>query len=220
MDPGERKGWMEIISVEDLDTHMANIGQVQANAQIVKEMFNDYPLEKGSKLIIPGCGTGQIFDYMTPSNLGDIEMILTDINPSYLSKTQERLNKFPGTKYQTQVDDIERTQMKSGYNAALIVLVLQHVEWEKALDSMLDLSIPRFYIIEQEQDLSQHAITKRKDLPRAWKKYAEIANPQLVPRKDLIDYMKDKGYDMTKIYEKGVPDNKTMAGFVFERRKQ
>ena len=37
MDPGERKGWMEIITVDDLDNHMAAIGQAEANAGIVNK---------------------------------------------------------------------------------------------------------------------------------------------------------------------------------------
>lgn len=58
-----------------------------------------------------------------------------------------------------------------------MVLVLLHVEWQKALESLLGLSPKRFYIIEQEQDPNQHAVTKSSELPEAGKRYAEITNP-------------------------------------------
>jgi len=218
MDPSERKGWMEIMTAEELDTRMAKIKQAQANAQIVKEMFNEYPLKNGSRLLIPGCGTAQSFDYIIPSDLGDIELILTDINESFLSKTQERLSRFPGTKYNTQIDDIENTQLRGSYDAALIAMVLMHVECEKALESMLSLNLPRLYIIEQEQDLSLPAVTKSRDLTPVWREFAKVANVKLIPRKDLINHMENKGYSMIKTYEKDVPDNKTMVGLVFERK--
>ena len=218
MDSGERKGWMKIISVNDLDSHMAAIGQAQANAEIIQQMFRDYDLRKEAKLLISGCGTGQLFDYAKPSDLGDFELTLTDINSAYLSATEQRLGKFGGVKYNLKIDDIEATNLQGHYDGILIVLVLQHVEWKKALDSMSKLKPTRFYIIEQEQDPTQHFVTKSRKLSQAFQKYAEIANPQLIPRNELIDYLKEKGYSNVKIYERQVPDNKTMVGFVFEKR--
>ena len=217
MDPNERKGWMEVIGVEDLDSHMAAIGQVQANAEIVKQMFEDYPLRNGAKLLIAGCGTGQLFDYLKPSDLGNLELTLTDINPPYLSATEQRLRKFGGVKYNLKIDDIEATNLQGHYDGILIVLVLQHVEYKKALASMLSLNPSRFYIIEQEQDTTQHAVAKGRKLTEAWKKYAEMANPQLIQRKELTGYLKEKGYVNIKVYEREVPDNKRMVGFVFEK---
>ncbi len=217
MNPGERKGWTEIISPQELDNHMANIGQAEANAGIVKQMFKDHPLESGSKLVVPGCGTCQLFDYIIPSDLGKIELFFTDINPSYLSKVKERLAKFPGTKYHTIIDDIEKTRLKGKYEGALIILVLQHVEWKKALDSICNLRASKLYVIEQEQDPTQHTVTKSRQLSDSIRKYAEIANPQLIPRKELVEYVGRKKYVIVGKYEKEVPDNKIMYGFVFER---
>ena len=56
MDAGEKKGWMKIITADDLDGHMAAIGQAEANAGIVKPMFAECPLKPNSGLLIAGCG--------------------------------------------------------------------------------------------------------------------------------------------------------------------
>lgn len=218
MDPGERKGWMKIISAEELDSHMAAIGQAEANADIVKQMFAEYPLQSNSRMLIAGCGTAQLLDYIRPSDFGsNIELVLTDINPSFLAKARERLKRFPGINYTAQEDDIEDTKLSGTYDGALVVLVLQHVEWHKALDSLVGLNPSKFYIIEQEQDPSQHAVTKSRQLSEAWRRYAKVANPHLIQRKELTDYLAKKGYEVIGSYERAVLDNKIMYGSVFEK---
>ena len=217
MNANERKAWLEKISVGDLESRMAAIGQAQANANLVKKMFKSHPLKKGARLLIAGCGTGQLFDYASPNDLGkNIEITLTDINQSYLSKAEERLSGFSGIKYSTARDDIENTRLNQSYDAVLAVLVLLHVEWKKALASMLRLNPRRLYIIEQEQDASKPAVGGSVMLKGGWLWYAENVPVKLIPRNELINYLHDKGYD-AKIYQKEVPDNKKMVGFVFEK---
>ena len=113
MDAGEKKGWMKIITADDLDSHMAAIGQAEANAGIVKQMFAECPLKPNSGLLIAGCGTQcQLFDYICPSDLGNnIKLALTDINPSFLAKSKERLKRFLGVSYKTGIEDIEHTKL-------------------------------------------------------------------------------------------------------------
>ncbi len=62
MDKGEKIGWTNIITADDLDTHLIDIGQAKVNASIVAQMLTDFPLNNNATLLIPGCGTGQIFD--------------------------------------------------------------------------------------------------------------------------------------------------------------
>jgi SAM-dependent methyltransferase len=212
----ERKGWTEIVTSEDYDKHMANIGQASANSEMVKQMFQDYPL-MGSRLLIPGCGTGQMFDYITPDVFGSgTQLTLTDINPTFLEKTKERLRRFRGTNYEVMIDDIEDTKLTGEYGGILIVLVLHNVSWVKSLESMFRLSPEQLYIIEMEQDLSKRKIRKRK-IPESMRRYEEEVKIELIPREELIDFISGKGYDLRRLYEKKVPDNKTMVGFVFEK---
>jgi hypothetical protein len=217
MDSNERKGWLEVITPEELDKHMANIGQAHVNAGLVKQMFQEYPL-RGTRLLIPGCGTGQMFDYIVPADLGpQTQLTLTDINTNFLVQTERRLRKFPAPKYRLEVDNVEETKLRGKYDGVLAILVFHHVDWKKSLDSLLTLHPEQFYIIEQEQDTSKPAVTRERDLPASIRSYSDFANPSLIPRNELIGRMKHLGYNLRKVYEKQVPDNKTMVGFVFER---
>jgi len=212
----ERKGWMKIITSEDYDKHMAATGEAAANSKIIKKMFKDYPL-RGKRLLIPGCGTGQMFDYISPKDLGSsIELALTDINPTFLEKTRERIEKFTGTNYKIIQDDIESTKLNGKYDGILIVLVLHNVSWEKSLKSLAGLNPKQLYIIEMEQDLSLRLIGERK-IPETIKKYGEYVKIKLIPREELIRYIHGMGFKLKKLYETKVLDNKTMVGFVFEK---
>lgn len=71
----EKEAWLHIVKPADLDSHMANIEQAKTNAIIVKELFEKCPLVKGSRLLVHGCGTCQMFDYITPADMGAIPYI-------------------------------------------------------------------------------------------------------------------------------------------------
>ncbi len=60
MDPETRRAWLEVVSGDDYDQHMATIGQAQVNASLVCQMLGDHPLGPGARLLFVGCGTGQI----------------------------------------------------------------------------------------------------------------------------------------------------------------
>jgi SAM-dependent methyltransferase len=211
----ERKGWTEIVTPEDYDKHMAATGEASANSEMVRQMFQDYPL-RGSRLLIPGCGTGQMFDYITPDVFGSgTQLTLTDINPTFLERTRKRLRKFRGT-YEVMTDDIEDTKLTGEYGGILIVLVLHNVSWVKSLESMFRLTPRQLYIIEQEQDLSKRKTAKRK-IPESMRRYEETVKIELIPREEIINFISGKGYDLRRLYETKVPDNKTMVGYVFEK---
>lgn len=217
MDPNERKGWTKIITPEDLDGHMADVGQAETNANLVLQMLNEFPLKEGAKLLVPGCGTGQMFDYVKPNQLGPYEYTFTDLNPNFIRKLEERISKYHNVKYQTKEDDIEATQLTGHYDGTLTVLVLQHIEWQKGIESMAGLTPERMYFIIQQQENAKHAITKERKLRPSIAQFAEIANPRLVARQELIDFLRTMDYGIVKLYGRSVPDNKIMAGLVFEK---
>jgi len=217
--PGERRIWTELLNVEEYKAHMARIGQAEANANLTRRMFQESPLRFNSTLLIPGCGPGQLFNYIAPSDLGEhLIFTLTDINQDYLQAAREALERHPETRYRTTVDDIEDTRLHANlYSAVLITLVLQHVEWKQALASMSGLRPLRFYIITQEQLEGTPAVTtSRPDLADCWRQAAEIADGELVGRDDLVGCMEQHGYHVLQKYEVPVPDNKLMIGHVFE----
>ncbi len=126
MDPNEREGWTKIVTAEDIDYHMDEIGQAETNAHLVAEMFGEFPLDKWSRLLVPGCGTGQMFDYIRPADIGNLEFTFTDLNPRFLLKLRERIPRYMCTNY-IIADDIDKylselLAMASGSDSNLLVL--------------------------------------------------------------------------------------------------
>jgi hypothetical protein len=216
MDPNEFSGWTEIVTANDIDQHMASIGQAEVNAHLVAQMLQAFPLKKGSSLLIPAAGTGQMFDYVEPAQIGDYHFTFTDLNLKFLEKLEARLT-GRHLEYIATVDDIEATKLSGNYEGILSVLLLQHIDWKKGIDSMLGFSPRRMYLVIQEQTRTGHAISKERVLAPSIEKFAQIANPCLVPRKELTDYLGQRNYQLLRTYEREVPDNKSMVGLVFER---
>ncbi len=66
MDERLREAWTTIIQAEDYDAHMCAVGQAQANAGLVLELFRERPPHRGAKILFAGAGTGQMFDFVAP----------------------------------------------------------------------------------------------------------------------------------------------------------
>jgi 2-polyprenyl-3-methyl-5-hydroxy-6-metoxy-1,4-benzoquinol methylase len=219
MDSGEREAWTKIITAEDLDFHLDSVGQAKTNAEIIKLMLKENPLKKEDVLLIPGCGTGQFLDYISPKDLGDnIHLIFTDINEMFLEKVKERTRKIAYPIYKYQIDDIEDSKLKEKIKGVLIVLVLEHVEWKKALKSMISLNPKTIYIIAQKQGPGQRIhISQTRKLRPSIEEYCKLGSFKIVDREELIHFMKENNFIIKKIYNKPVPDNKLMVGYVFEK---
>ncbi len=217
---GEKEAWLNIVEPKDFDLHMANIGQAEANASLVREFFEKYPLAEGGKLLIHGCGTCQLFDYLNPHEIGGVQITFADISQKMLDSAEVRMTKFKGLKYALVQDDIEATKLTGHYDAVLLVLVLLHVDWKKSLGNILKLSPSCVYIIEQEQDPTKPSVTKERKLPPSILRYAETASAELIRREDLTEYLNEKGYALAYTKEVQVPDNKKMAGLVYARTGQ
>ena len=218
MNVNERKGWMEIVSPEDYDAHMEEIGQAEANAFLVAKMFKDFPLNEGASLLVPGAGTGQMFDYITPFQIGLCSFTFSDISSRLLGRLEQRLLKmYPRFRYKAVLDDIEDTRLKGPYDGILTVLLLQHIEWRKGIESMVGFNPKRMYFVIQQQENQSRAINMQRKLQPSIEEFARIANPHLVPKQELVDHLRDNNYGLLGSYEKQVPDEKTMVGLVFEK---
>lgn len=216
---GEKEAWLHVVEPRDLDLHMAGIGQAEANASLVMEFFDKYPLQEGARLLIHGCGTCQLFDYLNPSEMGKVKITFADISQKMLDSAKLRLEKFEGLDYDLLVDDIEATKITGNYDAVLLILLLLHVDWKKSLDNAIKFGPSRIYIIEQEQDPQKPSVTKERKLPPSIRRYAETAEAQLVLRDDLTEYLKEKGYALVYTKKVQVPDNKKMAGLVYAKNR-
>ncbi len=217
-DNKEKDAWLHIVDPNDLDLHMANIGQAPANANIVKTFFSEYPLKAGSSLLIPGCGTCQMFDYINPLDIGNVKITFTDINLKMLAKAKNRLQKYDISKYSFIKDDIENTVISGKYDAVLLSLVLLHIDWKKSIKNILAFSPSAIYIIEQSQKSFVSPVTKKRDLPKSIREYAKITNSGLINLPELINFLNKEGFRLIREINCEVPDMKVMHGFVFLKK--
>ena len=215
MTPDTRRIWEEVITAEDLDAHMESIGQADANAKITREMFADFPISMG-RILIPGCGTGQLFRLI--GDIGEVfgysTLVLNDVNEDFLGKAYDTCLSAGHTDAEPVKGAIEETDFEP-CNGALMVLVLEHIDWKKGLESVLKTGARNLYIIIQEQDIAATIVTTRKKLRPSIAKFIKVAHPQLIPREELTNFLAEQGYSCRKTYEREVQDGKKMIGMVF-----
>lgn len=212
-----RKAWTDVVKVDELDAHLDDLGQAKANAEIVEKMISDFQLQNGSKILMPGCGTGQIFDYIPHEALCSHKLVFTDINQSFLDSLSERLANTEIADFRCYIDDLENTGLSERFDGIIPVLVLEQLEWEKAIKTIVEFNPKYIYLIIQEQNEGTETITVNVTSRDSIKRFSEMAQPKLVPREGLTGHLSRKNYKLNKVYEKQVPNNKVMVGLVFER---
>ncbi len=85
----------EIVTGEDLDQHLAMVGQAQVNAHLLVELLAASSLRADAELLLAGVGTGQLFDYADVDALACYRLTCTDINASFLAALETRLRAAP-----------------------------------------------------------------------------------------------------------------------------
>jgi len=99
----------------------------------------------------------------------------------------------------------------------LVVLVLQHIDWRRALDNIFSTQPSRIYLIEQEQDATASEINQHRQLRPTIKKFSELAKTELVNRYYLETYMKGHDYVLAWVRTEKVPFRKRMFAMVFQK---
>jgi hypothetical protein len=213
MPPNElRRAWAEIIDPADYDSHMAAIGQAEANAKLIRALIEDQPMDPGSKLLFAGAGTGQMFDYVAHDFLSPYEVTFTDIREAFLDQLRSRLG---ATGFRIVVDDVEDPQVGS-IDGAVLVLVLEHVGWQKALDALIDLGSHRFYLIVQINPPGMTtAVAPNRVLPPSLACVSADAKPSLIDLAALARFMEERAFSVSFRRDVEVADGKTMCGLVF-----
>jgi ubiquinone/menaquinone biosynthesis C-methylase UbiE len=214
---GEREGWLNVIDAAELDSHMVSVGQAEANASLVKEMIGRVPLNEESRLLVHGCGTCQMFEYLDLADFGTKRITLADFSPKLLNVAEKRVKRLGESSLQIVQDDIENTALNPGFDAVLLVLVLLHVNWQKALESMVRLGVSSLYVIEQDQQQGTFNITSTANSLPSMQRFKEVVSPVLVPKEEMIDFLRKLGFSKVLSIEREVPGNKSMLGFVFSK---
>jgi len=212
-----REAWTTIIQAKDYEDHMAAVGQAQVNAGLVAEYLEAQRPAAEASLLFLGAGTGQMFDFVSPSVLLPYQTTFSDINGSYLERLSERLRTVEGLRYVTMVDDVEKTRLTPAFHTVLSVLLLEHVDWRKAVSTISSLAAERAFVIIQENPAAlATAITPTREIAGTMRIFKEV-HPSLIPRDELESEFARNGFVPIYSAEKVVLDNKKMLAIGFER---
>ncbi|MEO8025103.1 MAG: class I SAM-dependent methyltransferase [Bryobacteraceae bacterium] len=211
--------WKDVIQAEDYELHMAAIGQAQANATLTRELLLALDLPADAGLLIAGAGPGQMFEFVSPDFLAPFEVTFSDINETFLRVLAQRLRARSFDRFHTVVDDIENTKITPGFAAALLTLVLEHVDWKKALAEVARLGPGHLIVIIQENPPAMTtAVSPGRTLPPSMRNLGENVRPHLIDRAELVAHLAGLRYELTGQLQRAVPDAKWMHGLTFNLR--
>jgi hypothetical protein len=212
-----REAWSKTITPEDYESHMASVGQAQANAAIVAEYLQVHPPVSHTSLLFAGAGSGQMFEFVSPEILFPFSATFTDINAAYLNRLRTRLAVVPGLRFTTVVDDIEHTTLSRRFDRVLAVLVLEHVDWRAAVSTMSTLASNEIFVVIQENPPGlSSAMTPRSQVPKTMQVFAEI-HPELISASELESQIAGHGFACNYRDHKSVADGKLMRALGFRR---
>ena len=211
-----REAWITIIRAEDYEAHMAAVGQAQANAKLVAEYLAAQSPGAGASLLFLGAGTGQMFDFVSPTVLLPYQTTFADINAAYLRRLDERLHEVEGLRYATVLDDVEKPGLIPGFDTVLTVLLLEHVDWRKAVSTIGGLAGERTFVVIQENPATLTTAITPRGIPGTMKIFTEV-HPTLIPRIELITEFARHGFALNYLAEKTVAEGKRMLALGFAR---
>jgi hypothetical protein len=206
-----RQIWSQFLSPDDYETHMAAAGQAQANGDLLRFFLEKWPPSNPS-LLFAGMGTGQILDYAGASVLKPYELTFTDINPLFLERLERRLTSAGLHSYQALIDDLEDTKLSPPFGAAIVILVLEHIDWRKGVESLARLEAQRCYIVVQENPPGE-LFTRP---PVGTMGVFQRIHPNLVPPEQLVEAMTNQQYTLIARESRMVRDQKKMTALIFD----
>jgi hypothetical protein len=204
--------WAGHITADDYERHMAATGQPQANAELLAELFRDAPPTPGARILFAGAGTGQYFDYFPPASLGSYRPIFTDLNPTFLDRLAARCIAMRRP-CQTLVDDMEAPRVVGPFDLAIVILVLEHVEWRATVAELCGMAARVFAIVQENP-----AGLSEGPLPGTLAALHELPT-QLVDPGELIAEFGGRGFALTRTSVRAVGGGKKMVGLDFRRRR-
>lgn len=196
---------------------MAAIGQAQANAELVKDFFERSASAPGYRVLFAGAGTGQWLEFTPPDFLYGLSVTFADINVAYLNLLSSRLSKFPKLAAEFRVDDIEASSLPAGFGVAIAVLVLEHVDWKKAVRTLCRLcSGTILAIIQENPPALSSAMTPSRPVAGSMSVFQEV-HPTLLSKSELTAEFAAHGFFQKAQTERTVLDDKRMVALEFSR---
>ena len=203
--------WRTCITADDYEHHMAATGQPQANGDLLAELFRDHPPAPDAAVLFAGAGTGQIFDYFPPAALAQYRVTCSDINAAYLERLPVR---FPCA---VAIDDIESpalmVALRRPFDLAIVILVLEHVDWRRAVAGMCGAATRVFVVIQENPE----GLVAR-PLAGTMAVLQELP-ASLVDRVELIAEFAGRAFQLAGTSTRAVRDGKKMVALDFRRRQ-
>jgi hypothetical protein len=159
-----------------------------------------------------------MFDFLSPDILFPYRVTFTDINSHYLKRLESRVKSKAQLRLEILVDDVEHSRLPAGFELAVAVLVLEHVDWHLAVATLCRLSTGSVFVVIQENPPeSPAAVVEGQPLVRTMKIFREV-HPTLVNRRGIVQEFARHGFELTYCSEKPVLYEKKMVGLGFRRK--
>jgi SAM-dependent methyltransferase len=210
-----REAWTTKVSAEDYEAHMARIGQAEANAGLLRDLLLAADLAPGGRVLIAGVGPGQMFNYLPEDFFAALRLTCSDLNPVFLQRLRTRCNSC-----ETVIDDLENSQLPPGWEAIALVLVLEHVDWRLAVQSLVRLQPENLLLIVQRNPVNvAAAVTPGRTPPGTMAVFAEEAPPHLIPVDELLTELSGHGFVLNRVESRSVQDGKSMVGLALRKQQ-
>ena len=203
--------WATDVTAEDYEQHMENTGQAHANAELSGQLLGRFAR---GRLLIAGAGPGQMLEH--GPRLDRFHLTFTDVNARFLERVRKRLAER-GLAAETVLDDLTASQLVQPFDVALLVLVLEHIDWRRALRSLARLAPDWLIIIQRNPAGMATAVTPGVLPPGSMRAFATEHAPHLVDEGLLTAAALELGYRVRQREERPVRDGKAMIGLHFTR---
>lgn len=214
-----KEGWASVVRPEEYDAHMSNVGQAQANAGMVMRLMESLEIPDGGRILFAGAGTGQMFLYADFRPLNYYSTVFTDISPTLLETLRVRAEEHELFNFEVRVDDIEHSQLEPGFDAAVVVLVLEHVDWKRAVSELVRLTKGRILVVIQENPVGMtENASPHRPLAESLKSAMANEKPHLIDCDELVAEMGRCGMELYHQLAADVPDGKKMVYLLFHHR--
>ena len=206
-----RDAWKDQVLAEDYEAHMAAIGQARANAEHLRGMLLRYPPPPGALVWMAGAGPGQMFDYLPAELLSPWRLVCTDISQRFLAVLRGRYSRA-----ECVVEDLLRPALAGECDTAVVVLVLEHIDWRRGVKA-LAARRPRqlFVVIQRNPEGMQSAVSPQRVLPGSMVVFGGT-HPELLREEELVEAFAVEGYTLAERQASPVADGKTMLALVFQ----
>lgn len=212
-----RKAWSQVVLAKDYETHMAAVGQSPANAALVRDLVIAQHLAPGSRILFAGCGPGQFLELVSADYLLDHTCVFCDLNAEFVAITSDRA-RAAGLHFEARVDDVEATGLAPGFHLIVMVLVLEHTDWQLALRQMAGLKPENLLLVIQRNPADMGTmVTPHRELPGSLKACASGEKPHLIDPAELESFLRELEFELIQSDIREVVDGKAMCGYVFRR---